>query len=63
MLDFLEESLEKSINAIQRPFEDAICVAEGLTEGQLRKKAAARLGADIVAGMLFSEVVDFIEGN
>lgn len=63
MFNFLDEAIDQSINAIQRPIYDARCVVEGLSEGKLRKKAAARLGADIVATMTFAEIVDFIEGN
>lgn len=49
------------INLITKPLEDAIEVFEGLTEGEIRTKAAIRLGTDIVAGMALSEVIEVME--
>lgn len=40
------------------PIDDALDVLDGLTEGEIRTKAAARLGADVVAGMALDEVID-----
>ena len=40
------------------PIDDALDVLDGLTEGKIRAKAAARLGADVVAGMALDEVID-----
>lgn len=43
-----------------QPIVDAAIVFDGLTEVQLRHKAALRLGADIVAGMAISEIIDYL---
>lgn len=51
MLDFL-------IRAATQPLRDAIDVLDGLSEGELRTKAIARLGADVVGGMALSEIVE-----
>ena len=40
------------------PVRDAVEVVDGLTEGELRTKAAIRLGTDVVAGMAISEIID-----
>lgn len=39
------------VDGVLQPVRDGLVVAEGLTEGQIRVKAAARLGADVAAGM------------
>ncbi len=50
------------LNAATQPLRAGIDVLEGLSEGQLRRRAAIRLGADVVAGMALSEVIDFLRG-
>lgn len=46
--------------AVTQPIRDAVDVVDGLTEGEIRAKAAARLGADVVAGMALSQVIEFL---
>jgi hypothetical protein len=48
-------------DAVTSPLVDAFDVLEGLTEGELRTKAALRLGADVVAGMAVSEVIEALK--
>ncbi len=43
------------------PVDDALDILDGLTEGEIRTKAAARLGADVVAGMALSEILDALD--
>lgn len=45
-------------NMITQPVRDAADVLEGLTEGEIRSRAAIRLGADVVAGMALSEIIE-----
>ena len=40
------------------PVRDGLDVLDGLTEGEIRIKAAARLGADVVAGMALEEILE-----
>jgi len=40
------------------PVRDGLDILDGLTEGEIRTKAAVRLGADVVAGMALSEVIE-----
>lgn len=51
MLDFL-------IRAATQPLRDGLDILDGLSEGELRTKAIARLGADVVGGMALSEIVE-----
>lgn len=45
---------------VLQPVRDGLDVLDGLTEGEIREKAAARLGADVAAGMAISEIIDFL---
>ena len=51
---------DKVIDTALQPVNDGLSVLEGLTEGELRTKAAARLGADVVAGMAISEIIEYL---
>ena len=53
----------KVANAALQPVRDAIDALDGLTEGEIRVKAAARLGTDVVAGMALSEVIKELEND
>ena len=44
------------------PVRDGLDILDGLTEGEIRTKAVARLGADVVAGMALSEILDALDG-
>jgi transposase len=48
------------LNAVTSPITDTLDVLEGLTEGEIRTKAIARLGADAVAGMATAELIDLL---
>jgi len=50
------------VDSALAPVRDGIDILDGLTEGEIRTKAAARLGADVVAGMALSEVIDALDG-
>ncbi len=62
--DYAHRTVSDPVGAIERavmqPVEDAIDVLDGLSEGELRTKAALRLGTDVVAGMTFSAVLEFL---
>jgi hypothetical protein len=53
------------VDAVTAPLKDALDVFEGLTEGELRTRAALRLGTDVVAGMAVSEIIEALkeQGN
>lgn len=46
-----------------QPVRDAVDVLDGLTEGEIRAKAIARLGADVVAGMALSELIEVLKND
>jgi len=45
------------------PIRDGLDVLEGLTEGELRAKAAARVGTDVAAGMAIGELIDLLSDD
>jgi len=45
------------------PIRDGLDVLDGLTEGEIRVKAAARLGTDVVAGMALSEILEALDDD
>ena len=58
MLGLLSDITEIAINTVTKPVADGFDILEGLTEGELRHKAALRLGVDAVSGMALSEVIE-----
>lgn len=57
--DFVEDPIGTTTDIVTQPARDAVDVIEGLTEGELREKAALRLGADVASGMLLSELIEW----
>ena len=51
------------IDTVTSPIVDTLDVLEGLTEGELRTRAALRLGADVVVGMSVSELLELLGDN
>jgi len=49
------------INTALSPIRDAVDILDGLSDGELREKAAVRLGVDIVAGMTAGEILDYLK--
>jgi len=50
---------EDMFDAVTKPLRDGLDIIDGLTEGELRTKAIASLGADVVAGMAVSELIEW----
>jgi len=46
-----------------QPIRDGLDVLEGLSEGEIRTRAAVRLGTDVVAGMATSELIEWLVEN
>lgn len=57
--DFVDDPIGTTVDIATQPLRDGLTVIDGLTEGELRTKAALRLGADVVGGMALSEVIDW----
>lgn len=57
--DFVDDPIGTTVDVATQPVRDALEVIDGLTEGELREKAAARLGADLAGGMALGELVDW----
>jgi len=57
--DFVDDPIGTTVDIVTQPIRDGAEVIDGLTEGELREKAALRLGADIAGGMALSELLDW----
>lgn len=57
--DFVDDPIGVSIRTTTQPLRDTLEIVDGLTEGELRLQAAARLGADIAGGMALNELVEW----
>ena len=57
--DFVNDPAGTTLNIATQPVADALDLIDGLSEGELREKAALRLGTDIAGGMAVSELVDW----
>lgn len=58
--DFVEDPVGQTIHHTTAPIRNSLDILEGLTEGEIRTMAVAKLGADVVSGMALSEVVDLL---
>ncbi len=59
--DFISNPIKTTVKVATQPIRDGLDVLDGLTEGEIRAKASIRLGADIVAGMALSEIIDLLQ--
>lgn len=50
----------KGIDMALQPVVDAVDILDGVTEGEIREMAALRLGADVIAGLALSEVIEMM---
>lgn len=57
--DFVDDPIGTTVDVATQPIVDGLAVIDGLTEGELREKAALRLGADIAGGMALSELIEW----
>ena len=57
--DFVEDPIGTTVDVVTQPVRDGLDIVDGLTEGELREKAILRLGADVVAGMAVSELIEW----
>lgn len=57
--EFVDDPVGKTIDTAMQPIRDGAELIDGLTEGELRVKAAARLGVDIAAGMAIDELIEW----
>ena len=57
--DFFDDPIGEAVRITTQPLVDAVDVVDGLTEGELRTKAALRLGVDVVSGMALGELVEW----
>ena len=61
--EFIEDPIGKTVDIVTQPIRDGLEVVDGLTEGELRVKAATRLGVDVVSGMALSELLEWYDNE
>lgn len=61
--DAITDPIGTATKAVIQPIVDGCDLLGGLTEGEFRQKAALRLGADVVAGMAISEVIEAMDAT
>ena len=59
--EFVEDPIGKTVQIATQTIRDGLEIVDGLTEGELRHKAALRLGADVVSGMALCEIVEWYQ--
>lgn len=59
--NFVDDPIGTSVNIATQPIRDGIDVLDGLSEGELREKAAMRLATDIAAGSALSELISLLD--
>ncbi|AAQ64293.1 hypothetical protein KVP40.0224 [Vibrio phage KVP40] len=59
--DFIDDPVGQTVYHATSPIRDAAEIIDGLTEGEIRGMAVARLGADVAAGMAISEIIEVLE--
>ena len=58
---FVNDPVGTTVDIALQPVRDGVTVIDGLSEGELRKEAALRLGADIAGGMALSELIGWYD--
>lgn len=59
--DFIDSPIKTTVKVATQPVRDGLDILDGLTEGEIRTKAVARLGVDVVSGMALSEIIEFLQ--
>ena len=57
----ISDLIQKTVKATTQPIKDGVEILEGLSEGEIRQQAIARLGVDVVAGMGIAELIEFLK--
>ena len=57
----ISDLIQKTVKAATQPIKDGVEILEGLSEGEIRQQAIARLGVDVVAGMGIAELIEFLK--
>lgn len=61
--DLVSNPIGKTIEIATQPVRDGLDILDGLSEGELRLEAAARLGADVVSGMALGEIIEYLKND
>jgi hypothetical protein len=57
----ISDLIQKTVKATTQPIKDGVEILEGLSEGEIRQQAIARLGVDVVAGMGIAELIEVLK--
>lgn len=58
--DPIGTTVRTTVKSVTQPVVDSLDILSGLSEGELRHRAALRLGVDVVAGIALSEVIEYL---
>lgn len=58
--DFIDDPIGEIARRATAPIRDGAEVLHGLSEGELREKAAIRFGVDAIAGLGISEIIELL---
>lgn len=61
--DVVDDPIGFTSRQMMSPISDTIDIVQGLTEGELRLKATASLGADVVLGMGSGQLVEWFNNQ
>ena len=61
--DFIDDPIGTTVDVTTQPLRDGLEVLDGLTEGEVRERAALRLGADVAGGMALGELIDLLSDD
>jgi hypothetical protein len=59
--EVIDDPIGEVVRQVTSPIVNTLDIIDGLTEGELRMRAAVRLGADVAGGMTASELVNWYQ--
>lgn len=58
-----DKIIKTTVKVATQPLRDGLDIIEGLSEGEIRKKAIARLGAEVVSAMTLAEIIEYLQDD
>ena len=58
-----DKIIKTTVKVATQPLRDGLDIIEGFSEGKIRKKAIARLGAEAVSAMTLAEIIEYLQDD
>ena len=58
-----DKIIKTTVKVATQPLRDGLDIIEGLSEGKIREKAIARLGAEVVSTMTLAEIIEYLQDD